>query len=229
MSLTARVITIIISLFLWNGIERALVGCCSILFLLVPLLNDIIINRKEYGYILIISLRLFFHLIWLSLCGIRGNNARIYTLSFYRKNDKWRPKPHIKSVQSFKEKLKGLSKRSQSISMSQRIAKLNPVIRGWINYFRICDMKGFMKELDGWLRTRIRMCIWKQWKTPQRREWALVKLGMKRWIAHRYANSSKGYMRIASSGIMTTTVTNAVLKKKGLLSLADHYELVHVK
>jgi len=78
MSLTARVITIIISLFLWNGIERALVGCCSILFLLVPLLNDIIINRKEYDYSLTISLRLFFHLIWLSLCGIRGNNARIY-------------------------------------------------------------------------------------------------------------------------------------------------------
>ena len=88
-------------------------------------------------------------------------------------------------------------------------------------------MKYLMKEMDGWLRTRIRMCIWKQWKTPQRREWALRKLGMIPFWANVNANSRKGIMAIASSGIMQRTVTNAVLKKKGLLSLADHYQLVH--
>ena len=146
---------------------------------------------------------------------------------FYNRNGKWRPKPHLKSVQKFKEKLHDYSKRSWSVSMDYRISKMNPVIRGWINYFRICDMKTLMKELDGWLRVRIRMCIWKQWKTPRRREWGLRKLGMNPFWAHLNANSRKGIMAIASSGIMNRTVTNDVLKRKGLLSLADHYQSVH--
>ena len=157
----------------------------------------------------------------------RPNDTKYLGFSFYKRNDKWRPKPHLKSVQKFKEKLHVFSKRSWSVSMDYRIVKLNPVIRGWINYFRICDMKTLMKELDGWLRVRIRMCIWKQWKTPQRREWGLRKLGMNAFWAHVNANSRKGIMAIASSGVMKRTVTNAVLKRKGLLSLADHYQLVH--
>jgi group II intron reverse transcriptase/maturase len=157
----------------------------------------------------------------------RPNDTKYLGFSFYNRNGKWRPKPHLKSVQKFKEKLHDYSKRSWSVSMDYRISKLNPIIRGWINYFRICDMKTLMKGLDGWLRVRIRMCIWKQWKTPQRREWGLRKLGMKPFWAHVNANSRKGIMAIASSGIMKRTVTNDVLKRKGLLSLADHYQLVH--
>ena len=158
----------------------------------------------------------------------RPNDTKYLGFSFYNKNGTWRPKPHLKSVQKFKDKLHGYSKRSWSVSMDYRISKLNPVIRGWINYFRICDMKTLMKELDGWLRVRIRMCIWKQWKTPQRREWGLRKLGMKPFWAHVNANSRKGIMAIASSGIMNGTVTINVLKRKGLLSLADHYQTVHI-
>ena len=157
----------------------------------------------------------------------RPDDTKYLGFSFYKRNDKWRPKPHLKSVQKFKEKLHGYSKRSWSVSMDYRISKLNPVIRGWINYFRICDMNTLMKEMDSWLRVRIRMCIWKQWKTPQRREWGLRKLGMNAFWAHVNANSRKGIMTIASSGIMKRTVTNAILKRKGLLSLADHYQLVH--
>lgn len=158
----------------------------------------------------------------------RPNGMKYLGFTFYKGNGVWRPKPHEDSVQKFKKKLHMYSKRSWSISMTQRTAKLNPVIRGWINYFRICDMKETMKKMDGWLRTRIRMCIWKQWKTPQKREKALVLLGMNREDAHRNANSSKSYMRIANSQVMKTTVTNAVLQLKGLLSLADHYQAVHV-
>ena len=143
----------------------------------------------------------------------RPNDTKYLGFSFYKRNDKWRPKPHLKSVQKFKEKLHGYSKRSWSVSMDYRISKLNPVIRGWINYFRICDMKKLMKDMDGWLR--------------QRRAWGLRKLGMKPFWAYVNANSRKGIMAIASSGIMNTTVTITVLERKGLLSLADHYQLVH--
>ena len=157
----------------------------------------------------------------------RPNNTKYLGFSFYKKNNKYRPKPHLKSVQKLKEKLHEYSKRSWSVSMEYRISKLNPVIRGWINYFRICDMKILMKDIDRWLRVRIRMCIWKQWKTPQGRERGLKKLGGKPFWAHVNANSRKGIMAIATSGIMTHTVTNNILKRKGLLSLADHYQLVH--
>lgn len=88
-------------------------------------------------------------------------------------------------------------------------------------------MKTVLKKLDSWLRARIRMCIWKQWKTPQKREWGLKKLGMKPFWAHVNANSRKRIMAIATSGIMSHTVTNEVLKLKGLLSMADHYQSVH--
>lgn len=147
--------------------------------------------------------------------------------SFYKKGLTYRPKPHLKSVQKFKKKLHDYSKRSWSVSMDYRISKLNPVIRGWINYFRICDMKRLMREMDGWLRVRIRMCIWKQWKTPQNREKCLVKLGMPRWMAHRNANSRKGCMAMANA-ILKRYLTNDIIKLKGLLSLADQYQLVHI-
>lgn len=149
----------------------------------------------------------------------RPNDTKYLGFSFYKRNGKWRPKPHLKSVQKFKQKLHGYSKRSWSVSMDDRIFKLNPVIRGWINYFRICDMKTLMKDMDKWLRVRIRMCIWKQWKTSQRREWGLRKLGMNVFWAHVNANSRKGIMAIASSGIMNNTVTNAVLNRVGGISL----------
>lgn len=157
----------------------------------------------------------------------RPNEVKYLGFSFYRKNGVWRPKPHIKSVDRLKAKLKEYSKRSWSVSMDYRISKLNPVIRGWVNYFRICDMKTTLKRLDEWLRVRIRMCIWKQWKTPKNREKCLIKLGFPKWGAHRYANTRKGCMVIAKSRIMTRAVPKRILDIKGLLSLTDHYLLVH--
>ena len=101
--------------------------------------------------------------------------------------------------------------------MDYRISKLNPVIRGWINYFRICDMKCLMREMDSWLRVRIRMCIWKQWKTLQNRDKCLVKLGMPRWMAHRNANSRKGYIAMAK-GALQNVLNNRIVKVKVLLA-----------
>ena len=158
----------------------------------------------------------------------RPDGVKYLGFSFYRNNKGiWRSKPHIKSTERLKTKLKEYSKRSWSVSMEYRIFKINPVIRGWVNYFRICDMKGTLRELDQWLRVRIRMCIWKQWKTPQRREWGLKELGMNPFRAHVNANSRKGIMAIASSGIMNSTVTNDILRLKGLIFLSDHYQTVH--
>jgi len=96
---------------------------------------------------------------------------------YYTKTGIIKPKPHLKSIQKFKRKLKQLTKRSWSISLDERIIKLNQVIRGWVNYFRIADMKTYMTSISEHLRRRIRCIIWKQWKVPRKRIPALVQLG----------------------------------------------------
>ena len=78
----------------------------------------------------------------------RPNEMKYLGFSFFSRGEKWRPKPHLKSVEKLKAKLKELTKRSWSVSMDYRISKLNPVIRGWINYYKICDMKTIMRKLD---------------------------------------------------------------------------------
>ena len=160
----------------------------------------------------------------------RPSDLKFLGFGFYYSLSKksYRAKPHAKSVAKLKYKLKELSKRSWGISMEKRIERINQVVRGWVNYFKIGDMKKVLKRLSEHLRYRLRMCIWKQWKNGKTRVMALRKLGMTPWQARRNGNSSKGYARIASSWVMTTTVTNARLKQKGLVSPLDHYLKVHV-
>ena len=157
----------------------------------------------------------------------RPNEMKYLGYSFYNKNG-WKPKPHLKSIEKLKQNLKEVTSRRRPMSMEERIKEINPIIRGWINYFRIADMKRLMENIDGWLRTRIRICIWKQWKTPQRRRWGLRKLGVPKEKAYTWSYSRKGYARVASSPVMARTVTKPILAKKGLLSLADQYASVHI-
>lgn len=157
----------------------------------------------------------------------RPNDIKYLGFSFYSKEGQYRPKPHIKSVERFKEKIKLATIRSKSISMNERISILNPIIRGWINYFRICDMWIILEKIDGWMRMRIRMCIWKQWKTPSNRMKCLMKLGVSRNGARKMAYSRKGCARCVNNPIVRFALRNDILKLKGLLFATDHYKLVH--
>ena len=145
--------------------------------------------------------------------------------SFYLKEGKWKPKPHIKSVKKLEYKLKPLLKRNWGVSMEYRMKKINEVTRGWINYYRIADMKGLMGRIDSKIRLHIRMCYWKQWKTVKKRANHLYYLGMPRHWCWLYANTRKGYRRTVEW--LGRWITNELLKQKGLLSLADHYRKVH--
>ena len=89
----------------------------------------------------------------------------------------FKAKPHAKSVAKFKKRMKGLTCRSWGVSNSYKVEKLNQLIRGWINYFKIGSMKILCAKLDANIRYRLRMCIWKHWKTPQNRAKNLMKLG----------------------------------------------------
>ena len=141
----------------------------------------------------------------------------------------YKPKPHLKSIQKLKRKLKALTCRSWSISLDNRIRKLNYVIRGWVNYFRIANMKNVLEKIDERLRTRIRVIIWKQWKKIRTRCDALQKLGMPFELAFNCANTRKSYQQICKSRYIQFAINNERLKKRGLLFLTDHYLKVHTE
>ena len=148
----------------------------------------------------------------------------------FHKGKEWNSIPHIDSKMKFQRKLKSLTKRSESISLDTRFERLNWLIRGWVNYFKISKMKVFLKEVDEHLRTRIRMIIWKMWKLPKTREDNLVKCGYSREEARGLANCRRGYMFVAHSKILQNAITKLALskpnKKKGRRGLAfalDYY------
>ena len=141
----------------------------------------------------------------------------------------YKPKPHLKSIEKLKRKLKALTCRSWSISLDVRLKKLEYVIRGWVNYFRIANMKNVLEKLDKRLRTRIRVIIWKQWKKTKTRCDALVKLGMPFELAFNCANTRKSYQQICKTRYIEFALNNERLKKRGLLSLTDHYLKVHTE
>ncbi len=146
---------------------------------------------------------------------------------YYTKTGIIKPKPHLKSIQKFKRRLKELTKRSWSISLDKRIAKINQVTRGWINYFRIADMKTYLMQISKHLRRRIRSIIWKQWKVPKKRIWGLQKLGADIGQAKAIAYSRKSYWN--SSLFISIYITNDKLKQKGLVFPLDHYLKVHIE
>ena len=140
----------------------------------------------------------------------------------------WKPKPHLKSIQKFERKLKQLTKRSWSISLNDRIKLLNYVIRGWINYFRIADMKWAMDKVTHRLNRRIRCIIWKQWKTCKHRMKCLQILGVDKDNAKACAYTRKSYWRSSMSIIIHKAISNDRLKQKGLVLPLDHYLKVHI-
>ncbi len=147
--------------------------------------------------------------------------------SFYYKKDGVGIRVHPKSVEKLKRKMKEITGRSNAKSMWQRMLKLRQAITGWVNYFSIADMGSLAKSLDEWLRRRIRMCFWKQWKKIKTKYDNLIKLGIAKSKAWEFANTRKGYWRISNSPILSRTLTNEYLKKIGFPSIAKRYSLAH--
>ena len=141
----------------------------------------------------------------------------------------FKAKPHAKSVEKLKEKIKQMTSRSWGTSLDNRLRSLKYVMRGWFNYFKKYLTKTFCKrEIDPHTRYRLRMVIWKPWKKVSKRFSALQALGVNRAKAWEWANTRKKYARVAMSYIMTTTVTNERLAKRGFLSMETLYNNYHI-
>ena len=136
-------------------------------------------------------------------------------------------RPHQKSKRNFEEKLKQLTKRNRPGNIRQIIKEINEVTTGWINYYGISYMKGYIKSIDHWVRRRIRQIIWKRWKKVKTKYKSLIKLKVPKQKAWEWANTRKGYWRIACSFILHRAITNKILEGIGLKNLNHLFEKAH--
>jgi RNA-directed DNA polymerase len=133
-------------------------------------------------------------------------------------------RPHDKSVAKFRARMKELTRRSWGVDNAYKVMKLNQLIRGWINYFKIGSMKELCARLDKNIRFRVRMCIWKHWKTPKNRAMNLIKLGVSKKYAWSTAYCGAHIAHVCQGGAMNIAVTKMKLGRFGLISMLDYYE-----
>ena len=122
-----------------------------------------------------------------------------------------------------KRKSKSSPERPVRYSLVERITRLNHLMYGWVNYFKHATGYQKFKRLDSWIRSRLRYCIWKDWKRPKRRLRAFLQLGVEPSWAKRYAYSRKGGWRIVNSQIMKMTVTEDRLRQRGYIPFLEYY------
>jgi group II intron reverse transcriptase/maturase len=134
---------------------------------------------------------------------------------------------HPKSVKRFKAKVKQITKRNRGRSFDKIVIELKRYTDGWIQYYGIADMKSLMEELNQWIRRRLRMYIWKQWKKISAKFRNLQKLGATKRQAWEWANTRKSYWHTAGSWILATTITNERLERRGYANISKKYEAVH--
>ena len=128
-----------------------------------------------------------------------------------------------KSWKKLKQKLKTITRKTTPMSFNERIQRLNAVIRGWVNNYRMASIYAKLLELDGWVRNRLRYCIWHHWKKPEKKWRSLIRLGVAHDQSYAWSRSRMGGWAIAQSPILGTTITLDRLKKRGYLSLLEIY------
>ena len=156
------------------------------------------------------------------------NRIKFLGYSFRQTKGEIRFSIHPISVLRMRSKIRELTNRSNGWGNEKRKQQLSNFIKGWINYYKYADMKNLMSKTDEWYRRRLRMIIWKQWKWIKTRRRNLIKLGVNSNKAWKFANTRKGYWRIAISPILSTSITNNLLKQAGYIFFLDYYMLARV-
>lgn len=156
------------------------------------------------------------------------HGSSLLGFSFYNSKGNWEIRISEKSYRKFKQRVKILTSRRWSISMEERLTRMNNCTRGWVNYFRIASCQRKLRNLDGWIRFRLRMCIWKSWKRIRTRIMNLTKLGLTKLKAYMFGNTRKSYCRTAHSPILTSTLTNKYFADLGYADLEGVYLKWHV-
>ena len=153
------------------------------------------------------------------------SKVRYLGYSFYRYKGKCRFRVHSKSVAKMRNKIRELTNRNNGMSNTKREGKYQQYVRGWVNYFKLADMKQLLRETDEWARRRIRAVYWKQWKRIRTKYRMLKALGLEHWKAKELACSRKSYWRMAQ--VISCVFTNKIIAKLGYTSMLDYYLVVY--
>lgn len=139
-------------------------------------------------------------------------------------NGKYNLRVSPKSFKRLKQKVKEITRKTLPMTFSHRISKLNNLTRGWINYYRFANISGKLRNLDTWIRNRLRYCIWKHWKKPNKRMRSFIRMGISKGQAYAWSRSRMGGWAIAQSPMMKTTVTIKRLQMKAYISFTQQFQ-----
>ena len=131
-----------------------------------------------------------------------------------------------KRLKILKDKLREVTRKTTPYTFDMRMTKLKEIQRGWVQYFRLADIRWKLKDLDGWVRSRIRYCIWHWWKKPKRRCKSLIRMGIDPQRARLWSHTRMGGWAVARSPILKTTITNARLVRRGYQSMTSLFESI---
>lgn len=134
---------------------------------------------------------------------------------------------HSKTLQKFKQQVRLLTNRNWGVSMQYQLYKLSQYLRGWINYFGMANAYQHCVDLDHWIRRRVRMCYWRQWRKPRTKVANLLKRGVAIQAAVACGITSKGPWRSSKTPGIQQALSNDYLKREGLFSLRDGWIKVH--
>ena len=128
-----------------------------------------------------------------------------------------------KGWKTLKQKIKTITRKTTPMSFDERISKLIETMRGWTEYFKLASIQEKLKSLDGWIRNRLRYCIWHHWKKPERKRKNLIRLGVNQGDAYAWSRTRMGGWAVAQSPILRTTITIERLQRRGYESFLNYY------
>ena len=143
----------------------------------------------------------------------------------------WHKKPRLKiapkSLKQLRGKLRALFRKGRGRNLSRFIKEdLNPLLRGWANYFHLSEVKGVLEDLDKWIRHRLRCLLWRQWKKPRTRFKRLVARGISQDRAKASVSNGRGPWWNSGASHMNDAIRRAYFDKLGLISLLDQVRRV---
>jgi RNA-directed DNA polymerase len=153
----------------------------------------------------------------------RPAQSQLLGFSFYKSKESYEIRISSKTLKRIKEKCKRITRSSDPASQQLKLKKLEVVMRGWVNYFKIAKAKSNLQKLDEMIRTRLRIITWRSWKRIKTKVRNLIKLGIAKSRAYVWGNSSKGACRIAHSPILCRTLNIDYWRKAGYIGFYDYY------
>ena len=135
----------------------------------------------------------------------------------------WTPKAHAR----FKRRVKEITRRNRGHRVQEVIDELQRYVSGWLNYFGISETYSEVVKLAEWVRRRVRLYYWKQWKQPRTRRRHLLALGIPREEVHMATRSRKGYWRMAGNSIVQRALTNHWLHEQGVPDMRKSWITLH--